>query len=76
MRIYLGGYLDFYNPEGGNWIEVEVKQATPLTELLLQLGIPLGEIHMVVLNGTAVELGTTIVSDQDEIKLFSAVGGG
>ena len=76
MRIYLGGYLDFYNPEGGNWIEVEVKQATPLTELLLQSGIPLGEVHMVVLNGTAVELNEAIVSDQDEIKLFSAVGGG
>ena len=76
MRIYLGGYLDFYNPQSGNWIEVEVKQATPLTELLLQFGIPLGEVHMVVLNGTAVELDKAVVSDQDKVKLFSAVGGG
>jgi sulfur carrier protein ThiS len=76
MRIYFGGFLDFYNPMVGSWLEVEKNQPTPLSELLVKLGIPLGDVQLVVLNGKAVELSETIVSEQDEVKLFPAVGGG
>ncbi len=76
MRLYLGGYLDFYNPESGGWLEIELDQPTKLSEVLEKLGIPLGDVQLFVLNGELVELGETMVSGQDEVKLFPAVGGG
>jgi len=65
--MYLGGHLDFYNPSPGNWLETHLDRPTPLRDVLAQLG---------VLNGELLDLDTTVVSDQDEVKLFSAVGGG
>ncbi len=76
MRLYLGGYLDFYNPESGGWLEIELDQPTKLSEVLEKLGIPLGDVQLFVLNGDLVEIGETMVSGQDEVKLFPAVGGG
>jgi sulfur carrier protein ThiS len=76
MRLYLGGYLDFYNPQRGSWLEVELNQPSPLSEVLAELGIPMGDVQLFVLNGELVELNEAIVSDQDEVKLFPAVGGG
>lgn len=76
MRLYLGGYLDFYNPQPGRWLEVELHQPTQLSELLAELGIPIGDAQLFVLNGELVELREAIVSEQDEVKLFPPVGGG
>ena len=76
MQLYLGGYLDFYHPEKGNRLEVEINQPTPLREVLEAIGIPVGEVHLFVVNDEIVELEGVMVSDQDEVKLFSAVGGG
>ena len=76
MRIYLGGYLDFYNPQHGNWLEVDINQPSHLREVLVELGIPVSEVYLVVLNGQLVELSETIVSGEDEVKLYPAVGGG
>lgn len=76
MRLYLGGYLDFYNPDPGNWLEVQLEQPSRLSEVLATLGIPLGDVQLFVLNGDLVEISETIVSEQDVVKLFPAVGGG
>jgi sulfur carrier protein ThiS len=76
MRLYLGGHLDFYHPQRFNWLEVEVEHLTPLVNLLTGLGIPLGEVHLVVLNGEAIPLDEATVSEGDEVKLYSAVDGG
>jgi len=76
MRLYLGGYLDFYHPQRSSWLEVELNHPSPLSEVLTELGIPMGDVQLFVLNGELVELSEAIVSDQDEVKLFPAVGGG
>ena len=76
MRLYLGGYLDFYHPQRGSWLEVELNHPSPLSKVLTELGIPMGDVQLFVLNGELVELSEAIVSDQDEVKLFPAVGGG
>jgi sulfur carrier protein ThiS len=76
MRLYLGGHLNFYSPQPGGWLEVKLKQPIPLLAILVQKGIPESEVQLVVLNGELVDLESVIVSDQDEVKLFSAVGGG
>lgn len=76
MRLFLGGYLDFYHPQRKHWLEVEIDQPVPLLEILNRFGIPLSEVQLVVLNGENVDLQDVIVSAQDEVKLYSAVGGG
>lgn len=76
MRIYLGGHLNFYHPQKDKWLEVELMQSTPLRVVLNNTNIPLGEVYLVVVNGELVDLDETMVSEQSEVKLFPAVGGG
>ena len=76
MKIYLGGHLNFYHPDKEKWLEIELISDTLLMDILAGSGIPSGEVHLVVVNGEAAELEGMVVSDQDEVKLFSAAGGG
>ncbi len=76
MRLYLGGYLDFYNPQPGSWLVVELERPSPLPEVLVELGIPTSEIHLVAINGELTELSEAVVTGDDEVKLFPPVGGG
>ncbi len=76
MRIYLGGDLDFYHPQKERWLAVELERPTRLADILACSEIPLGEVHLVSINGEHAELNKAIITEQDEVKLFSAVGGG
>jgi len=76
MKLYAGGLLDFYVPGRRRRIKIEIKEPARLEEILAGLGIPLAEVHLVVVNGQLVELGEAVVSDQDEVKIFPAVNGG
>ena len=51
MRLYLGGYLDFYNSQPGNWLEVDLNQSSQLKEILVELEIPVSDVYLVVVNG-------------------------
>ena len=76
MRIFLGGHLNFYHPKKDKWLAVELKGSTALTDLLNDAGIPLTEVQLVAINGEVVQLQNALVSEGDEVKVFSAVGGG
>ena len=76
MRIFLGGHLSYYHPEKDRWLEIDLPEPTPLVDLLNQANIPPGEVSLIVINGALAELQETIVSEGDELKLFSPVGGG
>ncbi len=76
MRMYLGGYLDFYHPERRHWLEVAVDEPVLLRDLLTKLGIPPAEVQLAIVSGQLVDLHLAIVSGQDEVKLFSGVDGG
>lgn len=76
MKLYAGGHLDFYLPDRRSRIELELKEPTRLSELLAGLGIPLAEVHLVVVNGQLVDLDETLVSGWDEVKVYPAVNGG
>ncbi len=76
MRIYLGGHLNFYHPKKDSWLEIEINQPRPLTEVLEEAGIPEGDVYLVVINSELVELSKAVISAQDDVKLFPAVGGG
>jgi sulfur carrier protein ThiS len=76
MKLYAGGLLDFYLPGRRSQIVLELKESARLGEVLTGLGVPLAEVHLVVVNGQLVELTETIVSDGDEVKIYPAVNGG
>ncbi len=76
MKIYLGAHLNFYHPEKKSWLDVDIQQPTPLIEIIESAGIPMGEIHMVVIDDEIAELADAIVSPKDEVKLYPPVGGG
>jgi sulfur carrier protein ThiS len=76
VKLYAGGLLDFYFPGRRNRIVLELKEPTRLGEVLTGLGVPLAEVHLVVVNGQLVDLAETVVSDQDEVKIYPAVNGG
>ena len=76
MRIYLGGQLSFYHPQKEPWLEVEITDPVLLASVLVKAGIPLGEVHLVTVNDEIVELDDTIVSPLDQVRIYSAVGGG
>lgn len=76
MKLTAGGYLAFYLPGRKSPVEVPVKPETRLLSVLDALGIPLGEVNLVAVNGRAVDLHTAVVGDEDEVHVVSAVDGG
>ena len=55
---------------------MRLAEPRPLKDVLAELGIPLGEIAVTVLNGVAVDLESASASDGDHVELFPPVGGG
>jgi sulfur carrier protein ThiS len=76
MRIFLGGHLNFYHPNKDKWLEVDLNGPAPLVDLLNAAGVPLSEVQLVAINGEVVELENAWVSEGDQVKVFSPVGGG
>jgi sulfur carrier protein ThiS len=76
MRLHLAGHLAWYESQKRSHVEISAPRSTLLIDLLRDLGIPLGEIAIAVVNGVAVEPKTIRVSDTDRVDLFPPVGGG
>jgi len=76
MKLYAGGNLDIYLPHRRSRVELELVQPTNLKEILNRLGIPAGEVFLVIINGQLVDLQEAIVSEQDDVKLYPAINGG
>ena len=76
MKLYTGSYFAFFTSNRSHWVEMELRQPTRLTDILSELGIPSGEVHLVVLNDELLESTDTLISDEDTVRLYPAVGGG
>jgi sulfur carrier protein ThiS len=77
VQLYLGGHLAWYDPHKNKSIEVRLTQPTLLTDVLLQLKIPLAEIVVGVVNGRAVlSLDAVMITDNDKVELYPPVDGG
>ena len=76
MKLLLGGYLPFYASKRQDKIEVPLKEPARLSEVLSQLGIPVSEVYLTVVNGELVTLDETMVSDSDEVRLYPPIDGG
>jgi sulfur carrier protein ThiS len=76
MKIELDRYFNFYTGTRQSWVEVELDKPTRLSEVLDEVGIPLAEIYLVVLNGEAVDPREAILYAQDRVKIYPPFGGG
>ena len=76
MKLYLGSYFAFFTSGRDHWVKIELRQPSRLTEVLSDLGIPAGEVHLVVLNDEVLEFTDTLVTDEDTVRLYPAVNGG
>jgi sulfur carrier protein ThiS len=76
MKLYAGSYFAFYTSDSRHWIEIDLPEPTRFTEIVTDLGIPMAEIYLVVLNGRLVESPDIIVSNEDVVKLYPAIDGG
>ncbi len=76
MKLYLGGSLAFYSPNKKPELEVSLNKITSLNRVIRDLGIPIAEVQLTVLNGELVNLNEILVSDDDEVRLYPPVGGG
>ena len=76
MKLKLGGQLSFYLPGKSPQVEVQLDSSTLLSEVLDMLGVPFGEVFLVVVNGELVEPKAAIVSQDDEVKVFPPMDGG
>ncbi len=76
MHLHLGGHLSWYDPQKRSQFEIQLTEPIQLIELVVQLGVPPAEIAIVAVNGAAVSLEETRVSDTDRVELFPPIGGG
>ena len=76
MKLNLGGQLSFYLPGHPRRLEVQLDGPTWLRDVLTNLGIPIAEIYLVAVNGEMVDPQNTLVSQEDEVKLYPPVDGG
>ena len=76
MKLYLGGSLAFHTPTKQPHLEIKLNNKTSLTQVISNLGIPIAEVQLTILNGELVNLDETLVSDFDEVRLYPPVGGG
>ncbi len=77
MYLHLGGHLSWYDPQKRSSFEVKLLEPTTLGVLLQKLGVPIAEIAVGALNGTALlSLENVRVTDADKVELYPPVGGG
>jgi len=76
MKLFAGGHLVFFLPGRRSPVEVSLSSPAPLTVVLAELGIPLGEVNLAAVNGREVDVHEAVVGDEDMVNVISAVDGG
>lgn len=74
--LHLGGHLSYFDAHNRTHIDLEFEQPARLVDILKQLGIPFGEIFLVIVNGEIVPLQEANVSAGDKVEIFPPMGGG
>ena len=75
MNLHSGGYLTFYMPGRKKNLAVSLPEPRRLDEILEELGIPLAEVDLVAVNRILAGLDA-LVSDTDDVHIYSSVNGG
>ena len=75
MKIHLSGHLNWYEGEKRAWLDLKIDRAIPLAALVEDLGIPPGEIVVMLVNGQQSHL-SAMVGEGDVVELFPPASGG
>jgi hypothetical protein len=76
MKLYVDAYLSQYTPAGIRKLELKLIRPIPLNTLLQEQKIPIDEVHLKVVNQEVTHDLERLISDDDEVKLYRAIGGG
>ena len=76
MILYAGGYLTFYTPDQKPEVERILHSPIELRDLLMEIGIPVADVRLVILNGEIADLNGVQIQNQDLVKIFPGVDGG
>ena len=76
MKLHLGGYLSWYEPQRRSWLDITLAEPARLLDVVARLGIPLAEVSLASINGVMVSMSDTRVSDSDEVELHPPLAGG
>lgn len=76
MRVHLAGHLGWFDPDKRSWLDFPLSGPTRLSECLAALGLPPGEIALVVVNRHVVQEADPWLSDVDVLELYPPLGGG
>ena len=76
MKLHLGGYLSWYEPQRRSWLDIPLAEPAQLLDVVTRLGIPLAEVSLASINGVMVSMSDTRVSDSDEVELHPPLAGG
>ncbi len=69
LRKYVPGY------DGSTGHDMEVEPGTKVKDVAEKLGIPVGEVKLIMVNGVGSKWDTA-VGENDRVALFPPVGGG
>jgi molybdopterin converting factor small subunit len=76
MKLYLGSHYSFFLPHFPREVDIELIKSVRVSEVLTNLGIPMGEVYLVVVNDEIVDPQVKFVSQNDEVSLYPPVAGG
>ena len=80
IKVKTGGLIRRYLPDGsGARCELEVADGATAETVMGQLGLPMDEQYLVMLNGTVLPIadrGETVLEPNDELGLFPPLKGG
>jgi sulfur carrier protein ThiS len=77
MQIFFCAYGDLrrYTPQQQEQLPLALAEPTSVAALLVQLGVPWGEVGIVAVNGKLAD-EKYVVAAGDKVEIFSPVGGG
>jgi len=78
VEVRLHGSLTATRPglRAGDPFSVELPKGATLSDLVTQLSLAPAEIHLVMVNGRAVDIHEAPLAEGDRVGLFPPVGGG
>lgn len=75
VKVELQGHLQQYAKDGGNYVEIEIKDGATVGELISQLGVPEESTWNAALDGKLV-YNNDLLSDGAVLLLFPPLAGG
>ena len=76
MRLHLGGHLNYYDAQQRHMLQIELVGNERLENILAGLGIPIGEIFLVSINGEVIALEDAWSQPDDYVQVYPPMGGG